>query len=168
MDTLKKNAIIRSICNPDQYDFIDWFHGTYETGKMTHVPTYQTEQPIITDDLDTLLASCPSLLQCRVSAIIQKEVNASTFFVGRLSDARFLFVQNDWRKNSSAIVIAPKCLTPMDAPFRSKNDDGDIACSLSAINNPEHRDLMTNGCFVYTLKRQLLSVSQVLQSIPFK
>ena len=134
---------------------------------MTHVPTYQNELPIITDNLDILLTSCPSLLQCRISFIVHREVLGCSFFVGRLSDARFLYLEN-FCDDLCAIVIAPKCDVPMNAPFRRENHDGDIACSMSSIHNQDHKKLMSNGCLVYTLKQKLISISQMLQSVPFK
>ena len=156
----------------DESDFVDWWYGTTETGKINgkfiDLPHFQDERAFITDNYNRLMANCPSIAFITVTVLMRKEVNGQVFFVGRLSDGRFLFVNTDLKEKSSNIVIAPKCGPPLDAPFREEKHNGDIGCTLAAITNPEKLKCMTNGCIGFVVCRSIETATQLFESLPFQ
>ncbi len=132
---------VMSIPTTDEKDFVQWWYGTLERGHMNSTSLiYIYEKPIITDSMVSMRLACPSLSSVSISVLIRRKVNGVPLFVGRLSDGRFLFAQNDF------IVIAPTCGPPLDAPFRKQSHNSDIGTTRMALTAEAHVALMTNGC----------------------
>jgi hypothetical protein len=150
--------------DPQVQNFRDWWHGIVETGNMEDERTYQDEQPIISNDIHQIGKLCPSLTKISITAIKRYSVHGSTYFAGRLSDARFLFVDANECKQHSIIIISPRCGPPMDAPWRQESHTGDIGCTYKAADTKNFKMLIP-GCIALTLDTYLETLGQLVSAL---
>jgi hypothetical protein len=148
--------------------FITWWHGTADTGNMDDEdqPKYFTEKPIVSNDIKEVKKSCPSLTAISITSIKRYTIHANTYFVGRLSDGRFLVVVSNYQEMKSAIAISPRCGPPIDSMCRNESVHcADIARTLEALDHPTKPETLVAGCIALKVDSFLEHLGEVVRAL---